>query len=364
MDLQRVYFGNTLEHWTQSVALTLALWIAFWLGRKVMTLYLGRIAEQKHNAFYETLSQLIQRTKPFFLLTLSASVAIRPLTLPPAVDSFVDKALIVALVIQFGLWGGAFLHLWIEPYLTRSLGLKSSVQDSKIAAVSFLIRVVFFSLLIIWGLDNLGVNVSALVAGLGVGGVAVALATQNILGDLFSSLSITLDQPFQVGDYITVDTHTGMVEKIGLKTTRLRSVNGEQLIFSNTDMLSSRVQNWRRMKERRVVLRIGATYETPVAKLKRLPELMKKAVESAETTRFEYAHLAGLGASSIDFELIFWIQGPEKTLSMEQQEIVLLGIIDAFQKEGVDFAYPTQTIYMANSNSAPQATQPAQPRVL
>lgn len=349
MNPNQLVLGNTLQHWSESAALAIALWMATWLLKKITTSYLGRIAEKRHNATYETLSQLIERTKPLFLLVLSISLAIRPLTLPRGIENFVDKALVVVVVIQFGFWGAAFLRLWIEPALLRYMGFTAPGQGSTIAALSFLIRLVFFALLTIWGLDNLGVNVSALVAGLGVGGVAVALATQNILGDLFASLSITLDQPFQVGDAVRVGTLSGTVERIGLKTTRMLGDNGEQLIFSNADLLASRIENLKRMKERRVVLRIGVTYETPSNKLRLIPDLLRKAVEKSEEVRFTYAHLAALGPSSVDFELVFWVLKPEKPLAMRHQEDILLGVIDAFKANQIEFAYPTQTIFMGNA---------------
>ncbi len=350
MDLHRVIFGNTIENWLHSCALAAALWIGFLVVRKISAKYLGIIAEKRHNPVYETLSELTQRTKLLFLLLVSISVAIRPLTLPPIVDRIVDRAVIVATVIQVGLWGGAFLRLWIEPYLSKKIGHGSN-QTSTLAAVGFLLRAVFFSLLVIWGLDNLGINVSALVAGLGVGGVAVALATQNILGDLFSSLSITLDQPFQVGDNVTVDTFTGTIEKIGLKTTRMRSENGEQLIFSNTDLLSSRIRNNRRMQEKRTLIVIGVTYETPPEKLRKVPQLLEQAASGQPLIRFERAHIKGLGASAIEFDFIFWMAVNPERAHLDQQQEIIIRVIENFNKAGIDFAYPTQTVFLAGAGA-------------
>jgi small-conductance mechanosensitive channel len=355
MDLHRVIFGNTIEHWLQSFALAAALWIGFWIVRKIGAKYLGIIAEKRHNTVYETLSDLTQRTKLLFLLLVSISVALRPLTLPPAIDRVVDRALIVATVIQVGLWGGAFLRLWIEPYLSKKIGHGSN-QTSTLAAVSFLLRAVFYSLLVIWGLDNLGINVSALVAGLGVGGIAVALATQNILGDLFSSLSITLDQPFQVGDNVTVDTFNGTIEKIGLKTTRMRSETGEQLIFSNTDLLSSRIRNNRRMSEKRTLIVIGVTYDTPSEKLRKVPQLLEQAASGHPLIRFERAHIRGLAASAIEFEFIFWMSVTPERAHLDQQQEIILRVVESFKEAGIEFAYPTQTVFLgagAEAKSSP-----------
>jgi small-conductance mechanosensitive channel len=355
MDLHRVIFGNTIENWLHSFALAAALWLGFWIVRKICAKYLGVIGEKRHNPIYETLSDLTQRTKLLFLLLVSVSVAIRPLTLPPAIDRIVDRALIIATVIQVGMWGGAFLRLWIEPYLSKQIGHGSN-QTSTLAAVSLLLRAVFYSLLVIWGLDNLGINVSALVAGLGVGGIAVALATQNILGDLFSSLSITLDQPFQVGDSVTVDTFTGTIEKIGLKTTRMRSESGEQLIFSNTDLLSSRIRNNRRMSEKRTLIVIGVTYDTPPEKLRKIPQLLEQAASGQPLIRFDRAHIRGLGASAIEFEFIFWMAVKPERSHLDQQQEIILRVVENFNKAGIEFAYPTQTVYVAGTGGDAKAS--------
>jgi len=177
-----------------------------------------------------------------------------------------------------------------------------------------------------------------------VGGVAVALALQNVLGDLLASLSIVLDKPFVIGDTITVDDLTGKVEQIGMKTTRLRSVGGEQLIFSNSELLKSRIRNWARLSERRVVLAFGVPYSTPADTVERIPDLVREIVERRDLTRFERAHLKGLGASSLDFEAIYWILTPDYGIYMDRQQAVNLGLLRAFDREGIAFASTTPTV--------------------
>jgi small-conductance mechanosensitive channel len=351
MDWNRTLLGNSLILWMQSIALAFLLWSVFWLTKKLITRYLGKVAEQKHNHVYETFSQLTQRTNLLFLAVIALSIAVRPLSVPQGVHRAFDRTLIIALVLQFALWGSSFLQLWIEPYLTRSLGL-STGAESKVAVVTLLIRLVFFSLLGIWGLDNLGVNVSSLVAGLGVGGIAVALATQNILSDLFASLSITLDKPFQIGDYIRVDTLEGTIERIGLKTTRIRSIGGEQLIFSNTDLLASRISNLRRMEQRRVQTRIGVVYDTTPEKLQQIPKLIQSAIESASTVQFDRAFFVAFGPSSLDFEFVYWVKDPEFRVHLEAQQKILLHILNAFRSEKIEFAFPTQSVLITSLDAA------------
>jgi small-conductance mechanosensitive channel len=197
------------------------------------------------------------------------------------------------------------------------------------------------------GLDSLGVNITALVASLGVGGIAVALAVQNILGDLFASLSILLDRPFEVGDFIVVTgDHMGTIEKIGLKTTRVRSLSGEQLIFPNSDLLQSRVKNFKRMQERRVVLNYGLVYGTPAELLAKIPEMTRSIIEQEKQVRFERSHFARLGSSALELEAIYWILDPDYNLYMDIQQRIALNMYNAFNAAGIVFALPTQFLHV------------------
>jgi small-conductance mechanosensitive channel len=195
----------------------------------------------------------------------------------------------------------------------------------------------------------MGIDITALVAGLGVGGIAVALAAQNILGDLFASWSIVLDKPFLVGDFIIIDGYSGTVEHIGLKTTRLRSLTGEQLIFSNSDLLKCRIRNYKRMQERRIVFSFGVLYETPLEKLKEIPGIVKDIITSIENTRFDRAHFASYGNYSLNFEVVYYVLSSDYTVYMDIQQKINLALFEEFQKKDIVFAYPTQTIYVSGA---------------
>jgi small-conductance mechanosensitive channel len=207
-------------------------------------------------------------------------------------------------------------------------------------------------------LDNLGVNVSALIAGLGVGGIAVALAMQNILGDLFASFSIVLDKPFVIGDFIIVDNFLGTIEHIGLKTTRVRSLSGEQLIFSNTDLLKTRIRNYKRMYERRIVFSIGVVYQTSHEKLTKIPKIIKNIINKQEQTRFDRAHFKEYGPYSLNFEIVYWIEIPDYNIYMEIQQAINLEIFKQFEKEDIEFVYPSQSIYINETSSVKAALNP------
>jgi small-conductance mechanosensitive channel len=221
--------------------------------------------------------------------------------------------------------------------------------------LGFVIRLVVWTIVILVILDNLGIEITALIAGLGIGGVAVALATQNILGDLFASLSIVLDKPFVVGDFLSIDEFLGSVEKVGIKTTRVRSLSGEQLIFSNNDLLNSRIRNFGRMFERRVVFAFGVTYQTPAEKLRRIPTIIRDAVESQEKVRFDRAHFQKYGDSALIFETVYFVLSPDYNYYMDVQQNINLAIFERLAEEGIDFAYPTQTIHFAEDGRKPEA---------
>jgi len=210
-------------------------------------------------------------------------------------------------------------------------------------------------------LDNIGVNISALLAGLGIGGIAVALALQNVLGDLLASLAILLDKPFEAGDFIVVDQYLGTVEHVGLKTTRIRSLSGEQIIVSNTDLLGSRIRNYKRMTTRRIEFAVDVVYGTPAEKVKRIPLLLRQSVEAQPQARFDRAHLKEFGPSALVYQIVYIVESPDYNVYMDTQQRINFAIIEHFEREGIDFAFPTRTVHLA---SAPPSvpTSPAKRR--
>jgi small-conductance mechanosensitive channel len=252
----------------------------------------------------------------------------------------------LALVAQIALWTTGVIDFWLRRYKRSRVETDpAAVMTVNVFRVSAVVAVWVVAAIV--AIDNLGFNVTGLIAGLGIGGVAIALATQNILADLFASLSIVVDKPFVLGDAIMVDDHVGIVEHIGLKTTRLRSVNGEQLIFSNGDLLKSRIRNFKRMTERRALIRLGVTYQTPAETLARIPLLLRAAVEKHEGTRFDRAHFVGFGESAYEIELAYFVTGSDYAAYLDVRQAVNLDVIAAFAAEKIEFAYPTRTLIMA-----------------
>jgi small-conductance mechanosensitive channel len=224
------------------------------------------------------------------------------------------------------------------------------------SAIGFIGKLVVWSVVLLLALDNLGVQITTLVAGLGVGGIAVALAVQNILGDLFASLSIVLDKPFVVGDFLIIDNYLGSVEHVGLKSTRIRSLTGEQLIFSNNDLLRSRLRNYGRMYQRRVAFNIGVVYQTPREALKKIPGILQNAVEGQENVRFDRSHFKEYGDFSLNFETVYYVLVPDYNTYMDIQQAINMKIHEEFEGEGIEFAYPTQTVFVTGTESGAIST--------
>jgi small-conductance mechanosensitive channel len=254
--------------------------------------------------------------------------------------------------VQGALCVSGLFQGWFDAYRLRQLG----ADASHVAAVRLVVlaaRTVVFSIALLVVLQSVfGVNITALVAGLGVGGIAIALAVQSILGDLFASLTIILDKPFVVGDFVIVGDMLGTVEQIGLKTTRLRSLSGEQLIVGNSDLLSSRIRNFKRMQERRIVFQFGVTYDTPAELLEGIPEIVRGIVGGLEGTRLDRVHFKQYGDFALIFEVVYYVESPEYNVYMDRQQSINLQLKRRFEAEGIAFAYPTQTLYVTQVGGA------------
>jgi small-conductance mechanosensitive channel len=219
-----------------------------------------------------------------------------------------------------------------------------------VGGINLIFKVLVWIFGIIFLLDNLGFKVKSLMTGIGIGGVAIALATQKVLADLFSYFAILLDRPFKIGDFLIIDNHLGVVEHIGIKTTRIRSLHGEELIFSNNDLLNSRIKNYISMQERRVLFNIGVTYSTPAEKLEKIPEIIKSIIENIEDTRFDRCHFSKYGDFNLIIEVVYYIKGADYNKYMDIQQKVNLNIKRKFEEEGIKFAFPTQTVHLENKS--------------
>ncbi len=337
--------AKAIELWLLAAAISVTVFFIAKLVVSVLWRRLDRLAERTSTQIDDAIVCLLKRTKWWALAVVALAAGSQVVELSERARGLVHTTLVVTLLLQLGVWASALLRFTLEHYRQRKIK-QDPGSVTALNAIGLLASSMLWMGVLLLALDNLGFNITALIAGLGVGGVAVALAVQNILGDLFASLSILIDKPFVVGDFLIVDNYMGSVEHVGLKTTRVRSLSGEQLVFSNSDLLKSRLQNFGRMYERRVVMQIGVTYDTPREKLKQIPGVLKAAIEAQKHTRFDRSHFAKYGDFSLNFETVYYVLGPDYNLYMDIQQAINLYIHEQFEQAGIEFAYPTQTLIL------------------
>lgn len=337
--------GSNLPSWVVALTVAAGLYLLISLLFRLLYKNLQRLSKNTTTKIDDVLVSVMGSTKTLTFLVIALWAGSRFLNLGDSKEAVVKLVLMVSVTLQVAIWANRavteYITLFSTTHRDSDPGTVSAVQG-----MSFVVRFVIWVLAVLMVLDNLGYDVTALVAGLGIGGVAIALAVQNILGDLFASLSIILDKPFVVRDFIIVDEHLGEVERIGIKTTRLRSLSGEQLIFSNSDLLNSRIRNFKRMYERRVPFTFGVTYQTTPEQLEFIPGAIKEIISGIQNTRYDRAHFKAFGESSFDFEVVYYVGSPDYNVYMDIQQDINLAMCRKFSEHGIEFAYPTRTLYL------------------
>ncbi|GJQ29426.1 MAG: hypothetical protein HBSAPP03_13100 [Phycisphaerae bacterium] len=348
--------GNTLAAWVVAAAAVTVLFLLLSAIRGVLLVRAKALLERRPTPAWDLVLRLVMKTSVLIIAAGAITGGVRGLDLPGVLDRATSIAVIVLVGLQAAIWATVVvdwaLVLVLSKHAKTTTQAAETTLKASMAAVRFLALLAVYSLVTLIALDNLGVDVTALITGMGIGGIAVALAAQRILGDVFGSLSITFDKPFEVGDFIVVGDFRGTVETIGIKTTRLRALSGEQVVLANSDLLASRIQNFKRMTERRCVFAIGVTYQTPLEKVAAIPGLIREAIESQPNTRFDRAHFQKFGASSLDYEAVYFMKVPDYNAYMDTQQRVNLILAERLRDMGVDFAYPTQTLYVVKQDAA------------
>jgi small-conductance mechanosensitive channel len=333
--LETSFLGEALAHWLIAAGIALATLLAALVVKRVVLGRVARVAHATVSGLDDFGVELVRQTR--WLLVFFPALYLGSLALDtfPRSQRLLRSAAVVAVLLQIALWLSLAIDAWVASYKRRRLPTDAASATTA-GVLRFVGKLTLWSLLLLLALDNLGVNVTALVTGLGVGGVAVALAVQNILGDVFASLSIVIDKPFVVGDLISAGGVSGTVESVGLKTTRLRSTTGEQVVFSNGDLLRTRIHNFQRLTERRVTLSFGLAHGTPAAEVAAIPALVRSIVEGQPDLRFERAHLKGFGAGSLDFEAVYVVQTADGGTSLDRQHAVNLALLAALEERGIE----------------------------
>lgn len=342
---EQVFLGNTVLVWLQALGVgSLSFGLLLLIERQVLR-RLARFVARTENPWDDLIVDVVDSTQVLTLVALGLRVGATFLELPPRATHHLGTGLFLVFLYQGAAWVNAALGSVLKLLIQRRIE-GDAASATMLSAAGFMAKLVVWSVSFLMALDNLGVNVTGLAAGLGVGGIAVALAVQNVLGDLFASLSIVLDRPFVIGDFIIVGDLMGTVEHIGLKTTRIRSLSGEQIVFSNGDLLASRIRNYKQMFERRVLFEVGVTYQTPHDQLASLGAMLKEIIEAQDEVRFDRAHFKGFGASALTFEMVYYVLVPDYNRYMDIQQAINLEIHRRFEAEGIEFAYPTQTLFL------------------
>ncbi len=341
--------GNSLLSWLIALGVILVLFFALLTIRSAIRRYHGSMRQTSDTELMEIPLEILSRTTLLFFVVVAVFAGLSTLDMPDRIQAVLSAGLMLALFFQAGIWASAAAMAWLERRRRRTATLTDRAVAGSLGIVAFIVRVAIWSLVLLVALDNLGIDVTALVAGLGIGGIAVALATQNVLGDLFASLSIAFDKPFLVGDFLILDDYLGSVEDIGVRSTRLRSLSGEQIILSNADLLKSRVRNYGRMFERRVVMGHRIAYGTPLEHVREIPRLIREAIEAQPDTRFDRAHFAKHGPDALEFESVYYVLSPDYNRYMDIQQAINLRIHEELAARDVEFAFPTQLLYLARS---------------
>lgn len=356
---QQVYWGNTVMAYVIAAGSILIAWLIIKLVKKIVFRRIQKFTGKTANKYDDFFTGIIEKFIVPWLYIFANYSIIQQLNLHPRLDRVLDAAM--AFVTMY--FGVRLINFMIQLLITSHMRRRGETEE-RIKHLSGMLIVVKAFVWVIGLLTlarNFGFDVSTLLASLGVGGIAIALASQAILGDLFSYLVIFFDKPFEIGDFVILNTDVmGTIEYIGIKTTRIRSISGEQLILSNTNMTNSTIRNYKRMEQRRVVFKLGVIYQTPYKELQRIPGLLKDIVLEQEGIRFDRAHLQEYASFSVNFEVVYFINNPDFNLFMDIQQKILFRIHEEFAKSGIEFAYPTQTVFIGG----PQGEQNAKSREL
>jgi small-conductance mechanosensitive channel len=342
--LNRQYFHNSLGEYLIAIAIIFTGIILIKILKRRLLSRFKQWANQTVNTFDDFAVRTLERLGIPALYLLVVYLALNYLSFPAKVEKILSNAAIVAITILVIRLLSSVILLLLKGYLERQEHGQDKVRQ--LAGLMIIVNIVIWTMGILFLFDNMGYNVSALITGLGIGGIAVALAAQNILGDLFNYFVIFLDRPFEVNDFVTVDDKSGTIEYIGVKTTRILSLTGEQLVFANSDLTKSRIHNYKRMETRRAVFSVMVAYEISAAQLKEIPEILKKIVQEQRMVKFDRAHWVSFGPSSLNFEIVYMVLSSDYNTYMDIQQAINIRIFETFEQLGIAFAKPTSQVYL------------------
>lgn len=346
--LQNKFLGNRVVEYLDFLVIFLFFVLLIKLFRATILVLLHKFAKKAQSKVFDFILGKIKKLLIPIEYFGVFYFAFKTLKLSNYVSKGLDVVALLIVVFYVTRFVVALVDFLIEQKIEKSAApSKASVLRAIIPAIN----IALWALGIVFILSNLGFNISALIAGLGIGGLAIALAGQKILGDLFSYVSILIDKPFEIGDSILIDGNWGTVEYIGIRSTRLRSLTGELHVFANSDITAARIRNYTKMKERRAEINLGVVYETPLEKLREIPQIIQSVIDGIEKVRFDRVHFRAFGAFSLDFQAIFWVEDDNLKVFLDKQQEILYKIFDEFMKHQINFAYPTSKVFLENINN-------------
>lgn len=348
--LQTSFFQNTVLDYLVFLLTFLTGVVIIRIFKSIVLHRLKALAKKTATTIDDFLIHSFEKTLLPMLYFGAFYLSTRSLTLNPALSKIIDVLGVILLTVFSIRFLVAIINYALETYWLKKE--KDAAKKRSLKGILTVIKVIIWGIGIAFLLDNLGFKISAVIAGLGIGGIAVALAAQAILGDLFSYFTIFFDRPFEVGDFIIVEDCLGTIEHIGIKTTRVRSLSGEQLVFSNTDLTNARLRNYKRMGHRRVVFRLGVTYQTTLQQVKEIPVIITNIIKTTNGTTFDRAHFFSYGDFSLVFEIVYNVMSRDYNIYMDIQQEINFAIKEAFEKRGIEFAYPTQTLFLEKTKDS------------
>ncbi|MEG8947914.1 mechanosensitive ion channel family protein [Rosettibacter firmus] len=344
--LKLKYYDNTIKEYLTAVLILILTFLIIHFIKKILLKRIKIKIESSGFNKYNYIEKSVNRLLIPAIYLGAIYLVLEYLSFGKQADriiSIVSLIILTYFIIRFTI---ALIKFLLDRYFQKQRGVE---ELQRIQPLYGIINLIVWIIGLIFLLDNLGFHVTTIVTGLGITGIAVALAAQALLGDLFSYFVIFFDKPFEVGDFISFDGKMGNIEKIGIKTTKIKSINGEQLIVANSKLTSAIVHNFKRLEKRRVVLKLGVTYQTPFEKLKSIPEMIKEIIIKNDLVQFDRGHFAGYGDFSLNFEFVYFILSPDYLTYMDIQQKINYDIFEKFEKEKIEFAYPTQTIFINKS---------------
>lgn len=338
----------SIEHWLSSLGVALVAYLVLvivfkWILPRVLKIQGKHLGHLRHVLAYS-----LDGTRWSLMLVIALTIGGATLPLSDSALLSIQRIGLALTFIQFAIWGHRVVSDWTVKRAERAAQVGGPNNPVLRSVFSWGMKLAIWVVVLLFILANYGVNITAFVASLGVGGVAIALAVQNILSDIFASLAIGLDKPFEVGDFIVFGADSGTIERIGLKTTRIRSISGEEIVYGNTGLLQTIIHNYRQMRERRIVFAFGVTYDTPVDQVRAIPALVKDIIGKLPDIRLDRAHFKTLGESALSFEVVYYVTTDDYTLYMDRQQEMNLVLMERLAERGIQFAFPSRTLYLSD----------------